>query len=116
MRPRRTGTTLSFPAAETIQAQIASGEAPLIGEADPELDSVGETERGIIRIIDEEIRPAVALDGGDITFASYEDGVVRLFLRGSCSGCPSSLATLKMVIERRLQEEFLEITAVEAAS
>lgn len=69
---------------------------------------------GIIEIIDNEIRPAVAMDGGDIIFGKYENGIVHLHLRGACSGCPSSTATLKMGIERRLQEAFPEIIGVEA--
>ena len=66
----------------------------------------------IRQILDDEIRPAVAMDGGDITFEKYEDGVVYLFLQGSCSGCPSSTATLKDGIERRLQEVIPEIKEV----
>ena len=66
----------------------------------------------IREILDQEIRPAVAMDGGDITFEKYEDGVVYLFLQGSCSGCPSSTATLKDGIERRLQEVIPEIKEV----
>src|SRR5690606_32454668 len=58
-----------------------------------------EIETRIRSILDEEIRPAVAMDGGDITFERYEDGVVFLHLQGSCAGCPSSTMTLKMGIE-----------------
>jgi Fe-S cluster biogenesis protein NfuA len=54
------------------------------------------------------------MDGGDVIFDSYEDGVVKLRLRGSCHGCPSSMMTLKMGIERRLREEYPEIVSVEA--
>lgn len=71
-----------------------------------------EIEDRIRKILDEEIRPAVAMDGGDITFEKYEDGVVYLYLQGSCSGCPSSTATLKDGIERRLQESIPEIREV----
>jgi Fe-S cluster biogenesis protein NfuA len=66
--------------------------------------ATGEIETLIKKVLDEEIRPAVAMDGGDITFDKYEDGVVYLFLQGSCSGCPSSTMTLKMGIESRLKE------------
>ena len=63
-------------------------------------------------IIDQEIRPAVAMDGGDILFEAYQDGVVMLRLQGACSSCPSSTLTLKMGIENRLREEFPEIRDV----
>jgi len=73
-----------------------------------------ETEHKIREILDNEIRPAVAMDGGDITFEKYEDGIVYLYMQGSCSGCPSSTATLKVGIETRLKEAIPEIVAVEA--
>jgi Fe-S cluster biogenesis protein NfuA len=68
----------------------------------------------IKKILDDEIRPAVAMDGGDITFDKFVDGVVYLFLQGSCSGCPSSALTLKMGIEGRLKEAIPEIKEVVA--
>jgi Fe-S cluster biogenesis protein NfuA len=74
-----------------------------------------DTEKRIREILDNEIRPAVAMDGGDITFEKYEGGVVYLYMQGSCAGCPSSTATLKMGIENRLKEaipEVLEVVAV----
>jgi len=66
----------------------------------------------IREILDNEIRPAVAMDGGDITFEKFEDGVVYVYLQGSCAGCPSSTATLKMGIEKRLQEALPEVREV----
>src|SRR5262249_9149723 len=75
----------------------------------------GDTEQRIRDILDQEIRPAVQGDGGDITLDRYEAGVVYLHMRGSCSGCPSSTATLKMGIESRLREavpELVEVVAV----
>jgi Fe-S cluster biogenesis protein NfuA len=54
------------------------------------------------------------MDGGDVIFAGYRDGVVELYMQGSCSGCPSSRATLKLGIEARLKEEIPEITEVVA--
>ena len=71
-----------------------------------------ETSRRIREIIDNEIRPAVAMDGGDITFERFENGVVYLDMIGACSGCPSSTMTLKMGIQNRLQQEFPEIKDV----
>lgn len=74
----------------------------------------GEIEERIRRILEQEIRPAVAMDGGDVIFAGYRDGIVELFMQGSCSGCPSSRATLKLGIEARLKEEIPEIIEVVA--
>jgi Fe-S cluster biogenesis protein NfuA len=72
-------------------------------------------ESKIREILDQEVRPAVAMDGGDITFERYEAGVVYLHMVGSCAGCPSSTATLKQGIETRLKAaipEVLEVVAV----
>lgn len=71
-----------------------------------------ETEQKICEVLDHEIRPAVAMDGGDITFERYADGVVYLQLKGACSGCPSSTMTLKMGIENRLKQILPEIKEV----
>lgn len=68
----------------------------------------------IREVLDAEIRPAVAMDGGDITFERYEDGVVYLRMMGSCGGCPSSTATLKGGIESRLREVIPELVDVVA--
>ncbi len=62
------------------------------------------------------IRPAVQMDGGDIELVSVDNGVVKLRLVGSCAGCPSSMMTLKMGIERAIRAEVPEITSVEAVS
>lgn len=66
----------------------------------------------IKRVLNEEIRPMVAQDGGDVVFSKYEDGVVYLHMQGSCAGCPSSTMTLKMGIETRLQDAVPEIREV----
>lgn len=71
-----------------------------------------DVERRIVEILDREIRPAVAMDGGDIVFERFEDGVVYLFLQGSCAGCPSATMTLKMGIETRLREAIPEVQEV----
>ncbi|WNG29989.1 NifU family protein [Cystobacter fuscus] len=72
----------------------------------------GSVESRIQEILDAEIRPAVAQDGGDITLNRFEDGIVYLHMQGSCAGCPSSTATLKMGIETRLRELVPEVTEV----
>lgn len=69
-------------------------------------------ENKIREILDTEIRPAVAMDGGDITFEKFENGIVYLYLQGSCSGCPSSTATLKVGIESRLKKAIPEVVEV----
>lgn len=75
-----------------------------------------DTEMKIISILDEYVRPAVAKDGGAIHFKSYEEGKVSLILRGSCSGCPSSMVTLKNGVEtlmKQMMPEVKEVVAVE---
>jgi Fe-S cluster biogenesis protein NfuA len=66
----------------------------------------------IKRVLDEEIRPMVAQDGGDVLFSKYEDQVVYLHMQGACAGCPSSTMTLKMGIENRLKDALPEIKEV----
>jgi Fe-S cluster biogenesis protein NfuA len=73
-----------------------------------------EMELRIREILDNEIRPAVAQDGGDITLDRVDNGVVYLHMQGSCAGCPSSTATLRMGIETRLREAIPEIVEVVA--
>jgi Fe-S cluster biogenesis protein NfuA len=69
----------------------------------------------IVEIIDTRVRPAVAQDGGDISFDRFEEGVVFLKLQGACSGCPSSTATLKSGIENMLRYYVPEVLEVRAA-
>ena len=68
----------------------------------------------INEILDSKIRPAVAKDGGDITFKSFKDGIVTVELKGSCSGCPSSIITLKQGVQNLLCHYIPEIKSVEA--
>lgn len=75
-----------------------------------------EIEQQIIDILDLKIRPAVAMDGGDIVFISFADGVVKLELRGACVGCPSSLDTLKRGVESTLQYYIPQVLSVEAVN
>jgi Fe-S cluster biogenesis protein NfuA len=86
-----------------------------IGEAEPEkkiednkiIDQIN-------NILNTKIRPAVARDGGDIKFISFDDGIVKVELRGSCSGCPSSLMTLKQGVQNLLCHYVKEVKSVEA--
>ena len=74
---------------------------------------LGEIEAKIIKVLDEKVRPAVAKDGGDIKFKSFKDGVVHVELQGSCSGCPSSLMTLKQGVQNLLCHYVEEVKSVE---
>ena len=78
-------------------------------------DADNETVNKIIEVLDTKIRPAVARDGGDIKFLSFENGVVKVELQGSCSGCPSSLMTLKQGVQNLLKHYVKEVNSVEAA-
>ena len=71
-------------------------------------------ERKIVKILDEKIRPAVARDGGDIKFKEFKDGVVKVQLQGSCSGCPSSTMTLKQGVQNLLCHYLPEVKEVVA--
>ena len=73
-----------------------------------------ETVNKILEVLDTKIRPAVARDGGDIKFKSFENGVVKVQLQGSCSGCPSSLMTLKQGVQNLLKHYIKEVNSVEA--
>ena len=73
-----------------------------------------ETIKKIIDVLDTKIRPAVAKDGGDIKFKSFEGGIVKVELQGSCSGCPSSLMTLKQGVQNLLKHYVKEVNSVEA--
>ena len=64
--------------------------------------------------MDDKIRPAVARDGGDIKFKSFENGIVKVELQGSCSGCPSSIMTLKKGVQNLLCHYIKEVKSVEA--
>ena len=78
------------------------------------INSDDETVKKIIDVLDTKIRPAVARDGGDIKFKSFENGIVKVELQGSCSGCPSSLMTLKQGVQNLLKHYVKEVNSVEA--
>jgi len=100
---------------------VLQSEQPLFAEAagDGHTEYTGEA-AGVVKeikeLIDTRVRPAVAQDGGDITFHDYDEktGIVRLTMRGACAGCPSSTATLKMGIENLLRHYVPEVKEVEA--
>jgi Fe-S cluster biogenesis protein NfuA len=106
----------------TIMEHFASG-APLLTEGAGPAQSGGEfydsadaeTVATIKELIETRVRPAVAGDGGDIVFRGFKDGVVYLAMKGACSGCPSSTATLRHGIENLLKHFLPQVKAVEPA-
>lgn len=114
---------LADPLTKLIEEHINSDEPVLlpttglsVTEDTLALDEVNENDSPIVKqikqILNAEIRPAVAMDGGDISFHKYENNIVYLSMHGACSGCPSSTMTLKMGIETRLKELIPEIQEV----
>jgi NFU1 iron-sulfur cluster scaffold homolog, mitochondrial len=100
-----------------IKSYLESGRLAVnvVLEKDPLFDANdSEVVKKIKGILDEYIRPAVEQDGGAIVFHSFHDGIVKVLLQGSCSGCPSSTITLKAGIENLLTRMLPEVTGVEA--
>lgn len=102
-----------FTAGQPLISAAAETAESALGESASGDD--GEIVAQIKELLATRVRPAVAQDGGDITFHSFEDGVVTLHLQGSCSGCPSSTATLKSGIENLLRHYIPEVREVRAA-
>ena len=75
-------------------------------------ENLKDIEKKIVKILDEKIRPAVAKDGGDIKFKEFKDGIVKVQLQGSCSGCPSSTMTLKQGVQNLLCHYLPEVKEV----
>jgi len=96
--------TLAEPLAALIQEHLERGEIVLHDAKDQAAEANDSPDVALIKkILNEEIRPMVAQDGGDIVFHKFEDGIVSIFMQGACAGCPSSTMTLKMGIEERLK-------------
>ena len=93
---------------ETIISNSESETKKSLQEKDSDSDIV----KQIKELLDTRVRPAVAMDGGDIIYQSFEDGIVYLHMQGACSGCPSSTATLKMGIENMLKHYVPEVKEV----
>ncbi len=92
-------------------APVMQGSAEMTGHADHEGED-GAIVNQIKELLDTRVRPAVAQDGGDITFHGFDRGVVYLHMQGACAGCPSSTMTLKMGIENLLRHYIPEVTEV----
>jgi len=98
---------------QTIREHVWSGDMSFDEKAKAQGDDESQDVRTIKAVLDE-VRPALAMDGGNIVFAGYKDGVVQVYMQGSCSGCPSSTLTLKAGIESRIREVLPEIKEVVA--
>jgi len=110
---------LKYNIISQINEHYLQGNNVIIDKKKEELDSNLNESDAIVnkikKILDEKIRPAVARDGGDIIFKSFEDGVVKVQLKGSCSGCPSSIMTLKQGVQNLLCHYLPEVKKVEAS-
>ncbi|PIE15405.1 MAG: NifU family protein [Rhodobacterales bacterium] len=93
---------------------VLIGDAENTGHADHDDDDDSQVINQIKALLDTRVRPAVAQDGGDITFHGFDHGVVYLHMQGACAGCPSSTVTLKMGIENLLRHFIPEVTEVRA--
>ena len=93
----------------------SEGKEFVIDESlDEENSNLNELEKKIVKLLDQKIRPAVARDGGDIKFKEFKDGIVKVQLQGSCSGCPSSTMTLKQGVQNLLCHYLPEVKEVVA--
>jgi Fe-S cluster biogenesis protein NfuA len=109
LKPAVLGVVMEhFTAGRPVILDEVAGDSAAGSEADGEI--VGQ----IKELLDTRVRPAVAMDGGDIVFHGFENGVVYLHMQGACSGCPSSTATLKMGIENMLRHYIPEVMEVRA--
>lgn len=99
-----------FTAGQAVMNEGASADQSEQEVSEEDQEIVGQ----IKELLDTRVRPAVAQDGGDIVFQGFQRGVVYLHMRGACSGCPSSTATLKMGIENMLRHYIPEVTEVRA--
>ena len=98
-----------------INEFYATGKKFIIDkDLDEQSESLDEIEKRIVQLLEEKIRPAIARDGGDIKFKEFKDGVVKVQLQGSCSGCPSSTMTLKRGVQNLLCHYVPEVKEVEA--
>lgn len=111
LKPAILGAIMDYYMSGAVDTAEASANDASGENYDPEDEEVVQT---IKELLDTRVRPAVAQDGGDITFHGFREGVVYLSMRGACSGCPSSTATLQYGIENLLRHFCPEVQAVEA--
>jgi Fe-S cluster biogenesis protein NfuA len=108
--------TLSEPLSGLIQEHLERGEGVIHQSASGSDTGANDSEdvRRIKQVLDLEIRPMVAQDGGDVAFHKFENGIVYLYMQGACAGCPSATMTLKIGIEGRLKEAVPSVQEVVA--
>ena len=112
--PDKEWDTLKADIQATIMDFFVSGKEILFEKSESEEESDDdEVTKQIKELIEIKVRPAVAMDGGDIVFHEFKDGIVYLELKGACSGCPSSTITLKNGIENMLKHYVPEVESVE---
>lgn len=109
-------SVIAQPLTGLLSEHVSSGQPVFVQKTiDPDIN---ENDSAIVKqikkVLKEEIRPVVAMDGGDVVFSKYEENVLYIQMKGACNGCPSSQATLKDGIEVRMKEAIPEIKAVEA--
>ncbi len=97
---------------DLLNKNIKENFTPLIFEEETEFTD--DVSIRIEEVLNEKIRPAVAMDGGDIRLKSFKNGVAEVMLKGACAGCPSSTITLKHGVERMIKHYVPEVTSVEA--
>ena len=98
-----------------INDYYSSGKEYVVDkDVNESIENLSEIEKKIVQILDQKIRPAVAKDGGDIKFKEFQDGIVKVQLQGSCSGCPSSTMTLKQGVQNLLCHYIPEVKEVVA--
>ena len=97
---------------EALNKRISENFNALTFEEESEFTD--DISKRIEEVLNEKIRPAVAMDGGDIRLKSFKDGVAEVMLKGACAGCPSSTVTLKHGVERMIKHYVPEVTSVEA--
>ena len=104
-----------IPQLKKFVQEYLEAEKPIVSEKE-ELTAEEESEvvQKIKQLLEDHVKPAVEMDGGAIDFKSFDDGVVTVLMKGSCSGCPSSTLTLKAGIENLLKRMIPEVEAVEA--
>ncbi len=107
---------LAEPLAGLIREHLERGEPVYVERPATENNDDNPNDTPVVKqikkILNAEIRPVVAMDGGDIVFADYQEGILSIRMKGACSGCPSSTATLKQGIEVRMKELIPEIKEV----
>ncbi len=108
-------SVLAQPLAHLIEEHLEKGEPIILSpNINPETSESSELIEKIKWVLNHEIRPAVAVDGGDVQFVSLQQGYLKIAMKGACSGCPSSQITLKEGIETHIKNLFPEIKSVDA--